>query len=324
MYNSKIAAFEKYVPDNIVTNDDLSKVVDTSDEWISTRTGIKQRRISKCENTAELCFNSAKRLLDKTGLSPLDIDMIITATITSDYMTPSVACIVQGRLGAENAVCFDLSAACSGFVYALSTADKFIKSGACRNVIVIGGETLSKILDWNDRATCVLFGDGAGSALVTLSDEKMILAEDLHSDGVKFESLSAGYVPVKNPFYNEKFDENSFYMQMNGREIFNFAVKKVPESILAVSEKVNVSLSEVKYIVPHQANSRIVESIAKKLKISMDKFYLNLDKFGNTSAASIPIALCEMEEKGLIKKDDKIIITGFGGGLTWGSMLFKM
>ena len=289
MYDSKIIAFAKCVPDNIVTNDDLSKIVETSDEWIFSRTGIKERRISVSENTSELCAKASIDAISKAGLTPEDIDLIIVGTITSDYATPSTACVVQKIIGAKNAVAFDLSAACSGFVFALSSAEKFIKTGAFKTALVVGGETLSKITDWSDRSTCVLFGDGAGACVITRGDGdgSGILAEDLHSDGFKFESLTADFRPVKNAF-SENCDESKKWLEMDGREIFNFATKKVPTSINIVLEKANLSLDDIKYVVPHQANSRIVEIIAKKLKLPMDKFFMNMDKYGNTSAKIFP------------------------------------
>jgi len=323
MYDSKLAAFAKYVPENIVKNDDLSKIVETSDEWIFSRTGIKERRISISENTSELCANAGKLAIERAGLSPLDIDFIILATMSSDFSTPSSACMVQKIIGAKNAVAFDIDAACSGFIFALSTADKFIKTGTFKNALVIGGETLSKMIDWNDRSTCVLFGDGAGACVLTRGDKSGVIAEDLHSDGEKSDALTAFFKPLNNAFC-ENSDENLKYVKMDGREIFNFATRKVPLSIKVVLEKANLSFEDIKYIVPHQANIRIVEIIAKKLKLPMDKFFINMDKYGNTSAASIPIALSEMVEQKLINEKDKIIIAGFGGGLTWGSAVIQI
>ncbi len=324
MYNSKIVAFDKFTPETIVTNDDLSKIVETSDEWITSRTGISKRCILKESNTSLLATNVAKKIIEKSNINPEDISLIIVATITPDYLTPSTACIVQGEIGAKNAFAFDVNAACSGFVYALSIADKFLKSGVCKNALVIGAEVLSKITDWSDRGTCVLFGDGAGGLLIESSEnENSLMAEDLKADGQSWQAIIGGKVPLKNPFASKE-DEESFFLQMNGRDVFNFATKTVPKSIKEVLAKANVSLDEVKYIVPHQANSRIVEVVAKKLEVSMEKFYLNLQDFGNTSSASIPIALAEMVEKKLIEKGDKVILTGFGSGLTWGSMLVSI
>ena len=324
MFNSKIICFESYVPEKIITNDELSNIVDTSHEWIYTRTGISKRRISTVENTSDLAINVGKALIKSSNIEPEDIDIIIVATITPDHLTPSTACIVQGAIGAKNALAFDINVACSGFVYALSVADKFLKSGLYKTALVVGAETLSKIVDWSDRGTCVLFGDGSGGALLVASeDENSIIAEDLKADGTCWQAITGGSIGINNTFIKDK-KENPFFLQMNGRDVFKFATKTVPKSVQQVLDKSNLSLDDIKYIVPHQANLRIVEVVAKKLEVDLDKFYLNLQDYGNTSAASIPIALAEMSKKGILKKDDKIIITGFGGGLTWASMLIKI
>ena len=324
MFSSKIVGFESYMPKNVITNDELSNIVETSDEWIYTRTGISKRCLSTNENTSDFAINVGKKLIENANISPEDIDIVIVATITSDYLTPSTACIVQGAIGAKNALAFDINVACSGFVYALSIADKFLKSGVYKNAIVIGAETLSKLLDWSDRSTCVLFGDGSGGALLTASTNyNSIIAEDLKADGISWQAITGGKLNNNNPFVEEK-EQSSFYLQMNGRDVFNFATKTIPKSVNEVLAKANLTLDDIKYIVPHQANSRIVEVAAKKLKVSLDKFYLNLQNYGNTSAASIPIALAEMSKNGLLQKGDKIIITGFGAGLTWASMLIQI
>ena len=323
MNNSSFLSFAGCTGDKVVTNDDLSKVVETSDEWISSRTGIRERFISTNRNTSELCIEAGKKAIEKANIDPLEIDLIIVATITPDCLTPSTACLVQAGLGAKNALAYDINAACSGFVFATATADKFIKSGIYRTALVFGGETLSKVLDWNDRSTCVLFGDGAGAAVMRADGNACgIIAEDLHSDGSMADAIVAGNIPLKNPYANE--DDKGMFLTMNGRDVFNFATKTVPKSVSAVLEKSNLTIDDIKYIVPHQANYRIVEVMAKKLQTSMDKFYLNIDRYGNTSAASIPLALAEMSEKGLLKKGDRIIITGFGGGLTYGTLLMEI
>ena len=322
MLRTGIKAVDYYVPEKVVTNDDLSNIVETNDEWIATRTGIRRRHLSTGENTSEFCIEVGKKLLSKTNTNPEDVDLIIVATITSDYSTPSTAFLVQGALGCVNAWAFDLSAACSGFVYALSVADKFVKSGQYKKVLVFGAETLSKIVDWTDRATCVLFGDGAGGALVEPSEDSGIIDEDMHSKGEDGIKLTGGERKVRNMVCNPE-EENKNYLEMDGRAIFNFATKTVPKSVSILLERNNLTVDDIKYIVPHQANSRIIEVVAKKLKTTMDKFFIDVDEFGNTSAASIPIALGHMDSKGLLKKGDYIIITGFGGGLTWGSTLIK-
>ena len=322
MLNTGIRAVDCYAPEKIVTNDDLSQIVDTSDEWIYSRTGIKQRHLSTGEDTSQLCIEVAKRLLEKSGTSPEEIDLIIVGTISPDYATPSTACLVQGAIGAVNAFAFDISAACSGFVYALSIADKFIKSGSYKKAIVLGAETLSKIVDWKDRSTCVLFGDGAGGVIVEPVDKGGILAEDMHSKGEDGLKMTGNERKPENMLFTPE-GENNPYLVMDGRAIFNFATRVVPHSVNEIIEKSGISMDDVKYIVPHQANSRIIDIVARKLNVPIEKFYLNINEYANTSAASIPIALGEMSEKGLLKKGDKIIVTGFGAGLTWGSVLIE-
>ena len=322
MLKTGIIAVDSYAPERVVTNDDLSQVVDTNDEWIYSRTGIKTRHLSDGENTSQLCIEVAKRLLEKTGTSPEEIGLIIVGTITPDYATPSTACLVQGAIGAVNAFAFDISAACSGFVYSMSIADKFIKNGTCKKAMVIGAETLSKIVDWEDRSTCVLFGDGAGGALLAPCEEGGILAEDLHAKGEDGLKLTGSSRLVNNMLCKAEENDNK-YLAMDGRAIFNFSTKVVPASIKNILENTGLSADDIKYVIPHQANSRIIDVVAKKLGIPIEKFYLNLSEYGNTSAGSIPIALAEMDKEGLIEKGDKIIITGFGGGLTWGSILIE-
>lgn len=322
MVRTRVIATAATAPEQIVTNDDLSKIVDTSDEWISQRTGIKERRISSGENTSDMATKVAKQLLEKADVSPDSIDLIIVASVTPDYGTPSVACMVQKEIGAVNAVAFDIAAACSGFMFALSIADKYIKMGVYENAIVIGGETLSKIVDWTDRSTCVLFGDGAGGAYVEKSQDAGIICEDIGSDGSLYHILTSSYTAPSNAFNEVPGGmAPNYYVNMDGREVFKFATKNVIKSMKAVMDSQGVSQEEIKYFIPHQANARIVEVIAKKLKIPMEKFYMNMDRFGNTSSASIPIALNELDEKGLLERGDKIIMSGFGGGMTWGTML---
>ena len=325
MNSSEIIAFEKCLPEKIVSNDDLSEFLETSDEWISSRTGIRQRHVSTGESTSDICANVARGLLEKAGMSPEEVDIIIVATISPDYFTPSTACIVQEKIGACNSFAFDINAACSGFIYALSIGDKMIKSGIYNNALIIGGEIMSKIMNWEDRSTCVLFGDGAGGALLKRSEEKQaVICEDLHTDASKYSAILGHKVPVKSKFAESDYDGSEDYFTMDGRAVFNFAIKRVPEGINKIIEKAGISFDDVKYIVPHQANLRIVEAVAKKLKLPMDKFFINIDKTGNTSAASVPVALAQMTEEGLIEKGDKLIITGFGAGLTWGTILLEI
>jgi 3-oxoacyl-[acyl-carrier-protein] synthase-3 len=324
MIYSEISALAHYVPESVITNDDLSKIMDTSDEWIKPRTGISSRHISKGENTSDICTEIAKKLIEKSGISAEDIDLIIVGTISPDYATPSVACLVQGNIGAENAFAYDLSAACSGFIYALATADKFIKSGMYKTAMVIGAETMSKLVDWSDRSSCVLFGDGGGGAILTASERHCgILGEELRAKGKDGLCLTANERQVVNYWSNPEREDNK-YLYMDGKMVFNFATKVVPASIKNILDENGLTVDDIKYIVPHQANSRIIDIIARKLKCSIDKFYINIQNYGNTSAGSVGIALSEMQEKGLLNRGDKIVITGFGGGLTWGSLLIEI
>lgn len=324
MKGVKIVGFGHYCPENIVTNKDLENLVDTTDEWIIKRTGIKERRISNGEGTVELAYKAALAALKNINLSSEDIDLIIVSTISPDRMMPSTACSVQGLLGCNNAAAFDLSAACSGFVYSLITASSLLRATDKKRALVIGAETLSKMIDWSDRSTCVLFGDGAGAAIIEASDdEDGIISTCFAADGKQGEtSLVSGELELNTPFAKEAMSENR-NMTMNGREVFRFAVTVLPSIVNELLEKANESIENIKYIVPHQANSRIISEASRRLKIEENKFYVNVDKYGNTSGASVPIALSELFEKGLIKRGDKIILAAFGGGLTWAGALIK-
>lgn len=317
----KITCTGKYVPKTQVTNDALSQFMDTSDEWISSRTGIHARHIVTDENTSDLCTKAALKLLEKSELAPETIDFIIVATITPDYQMPSVACQVQAGIQAVNAFAFDISAACSGFVYALSIGEKMIRSGYNRGII-LGGETLSKVLDWDDRSTAVLFGDGAAGVIIEATETPHILAESLHSDGSRGGSLTSGYTPNNSPFYKDK-DEQGSWLEMNGRAIFDFAMSDVAKDIRDVLDKNEV---EVDYFLLHQANIRMIDKMARKLKLPREKFLTSMDKYGNTSAASIPILLDEAVEAGtlILGSQQKVMLTGFGGGLTWGTLLLTL
>lgn len=323
MFSSKIRFTGAYAPERIVTNDELSQFVDTSDEWIKTRSGISERRFSQEENTSDLAAKAAKNILEKGGIDPLEVDLIIVATVSGDYTTPSTACLVQAKIGAQNAVAFDVTAACSGFVFGMSVADKFIKTGVYRNALVIGAEVLSKYLDFQDRTTCVLFGDGAAGVYLERGEDGGILAEDIGSDGEKGMCLTAGHVAPSN-IINGKERNKDVYIGMDGRAVFEFATKQTPKCIKNLIEKAGIDIESIRYVIPHQANSRIIEVISRKTKISMEKFYLNMYYYANTSSASIPNALNEMMEKGMLKEKDRIILAGFGGGLTWGSMLIEL
>lgn len=319
----KIKSVGAYLPSNIITNEDISKLVETNNEWIVERTGIKSRRISKGEDTSSIANKAAKIALDRAKVKGEDIDLIIVATLTPDNFTPSVACIIQKEIGAENATAFDINAACTGFIYALEVGRSLMAVGRYKKALIIGAETLSKIVDWSDRSTCILFGDGGGACVLETSDSKEgIINSYSISDGKKGETLIAGAVDVNNPFIEEKVEKHK-YIKMNGREVFKFATKSMTSSIEKVLENTEYKLNDIDLIIPHQANLRIIEYAAKKLNLPLDRFYINLEDVGNTSAGSIPIALNNAFEEGKIKKGMKIILVGFGGGLTCGSTLIK-
>lgn len=298
-----------YVPEKIVTNKDLEKIVDTSDEWIRTRTGIEERRIARDdEDTSDMAQEASKKALENAGINGEDIDLILVATVTPDTSFPSVSCILQDKLGARKAAAMDISAACSGFMYGMITAKQFIETGAYKHILIVGAEKLSKITDWNDRNTCVLFGDGAGAVVMgPVSDEFGILSFELGADGNGGKHL----------------EQKDDYIVMNGREVFKFAVRQMPESSVNVVEKAGYSKEDVDYLIPHQANIRIMEAARERLGIDVDRMAVNVNKYGNTSAASIPIALSEAEQEGKIKSGDFIVLVGFGGGLTWGAVALK-
>ncbi len=320
---TRIAGTGHFLPKNVVTNDDLAKIMDTSDEWISSRTGIRERRLATEETTASMSAEAAKLALADAGISAQDIDLIIVATVSADHMTPSTACEVQAAIGADKAVAFDVNAACSGFLFALQMADTYIKQGVYKNALIIGAETLSKIMDWNDRSTCVLFGDGAGAAVVCAAeDESQGLASlTLGSDGAKGMVLAGINRSNNNPYV--KTDIGPHYIHMDGQEVYKFAVTTVPASIEQVLDEAGLTCEDIKYFVLHQANIRILQSVSKRLKVSMDKFPISLDHCGNMSAASVPVLLDEVNRKGMLKKGDKIVLAGFGGGLTWGACVVE-
>ncbi len=324
MKNAKMIGFGLYTPKNLVENKKLQEFLETSDEWIRTRTGIERRYISLYENTSDLAVEASKKALSQAGLSPEDIDLIIVATVTPDNFTPSTACIVQDKLGAKNAWAFDINAACTGFIYALKLGRSLIRSGEANNALIIGAETLSKALNWEDRGSCVLFGDGAGATVLTSTEEDCgIKCVNVKSDGSKGDSLVIQGLPLNSPFKDGK-EVSENYINMNGREIFKFATKVMEESIVEILEKENIKIEDIAAIIPHQANLRIIDYVVKRLGIPREKFITNLQNYGNTSGASIPIALCESIDEGNLKKGDNIIMVGFGGGLTWGAALIKL
>jgi 3-oxoacyl-[acyl-carrier-protein] synthase III len=322
----RIKGTGSYAPENIVTNDDLAKLVDTSDEWIVTRTGIKERRISKGEDTSVLATKASIKALENAGVSPKELDLIILATITPDMHTPAAACMVQKNLGAVNASAFDINAACSGFIYGMNVGAQFIKTGTYKNVLVVGSEVLSKIVNWEDRNTCVLFGDGAGAVVLGPSETKGIISISTGAEGDKGECLECAAVAVKNPYSDisgEEADEKRSFVVMEGREVFKFATRVIVDSTEQLLKESGLKAEDIDYIIPHQANLRIIDFASRKLNINMDRFYVNLERYGNTSSASIPIALDEMNKKGMLKLGNKLIFVGFGGGLTYGAALVE-
>lgn len=307
-----------------VTNFDLEAIMDTTDEWIRTRTGIESRYVARdeSESTSSLAIKAAQKAMEAAGVTADEIDLIIGATVSATNLLPTLACDVQAGLGAAKAIAFDVSAACSGFLFALSIADAYIKTGRCHKALLIGAENLTKIMDWEDRSTCVLFGDGAGAAVV--SDESdNVKAIVQGSDGAAGMALSCRGRALDNPFVSEKQEVKQEYVNMDGQAVYRFAVKTVPTAINQVLEQAGLLPDEIDLFVLHQANYRIIESVAKRLGQSLDKFPMNLQKCGNTSAASIPILLDEVVKAGKIKPGDKVVLSGFGAGLTWGACVIE-
>ncbi|MGL5436327.1 MAG: beta-ketoacyl-ACP synthase III [Lachnospiraceae bacterium] len=317
---SRVIGTGSYLPEIVVTNDDLAKMIETNDEWISSRTGIRSRRITPDQTigTTYMSIEASRRALKNAGVSAEDIDIIILATSSPDNCFPAGACEVQAAIGAVNAVAFDISAACAGFIFAMNTVQAFIKAGIYKTALIIGTDTLSKLMDWEDRSTCILFGDGAGAAVIQ-ADETGLLQMVMGSDGVKGPVLSC-VARTNDNFLTGKQPEIG-YTNMDGQEVFKFAVKKVPECISQVLEQAGAEADDVDYFVLHQANARIVDSVAKRLKQPIEKFPMNIDRYGNTSAASIPILLDEMNQEGRLNAGARIVIAGFGAGLTWGAAL---
>lgn len=307
--NAGIVGLGRYLPEKIVTNSDLEKIMDTSDEWIRTRTGIEERRISSDDvNSSDMAYEAALKALENANVSAEEIDMILVATVTPDQPFPSIACMIQDKLGAKKAAAMDVSAACSGFMYGIVTAKQFIESGSYKYVLVVGVEKLSKITNWDDRNTAVLFGDGAGAVLLgPVSEGRGILAFELGADGSGGKHL-----------YQEKE-----FISMNGREVYKFAVRQMGESSVNVLEKAGLSKEDVDFLIPHQANIRIMESARQRLELPVEKMSKTIHKYGNTSSASIPISIVEEVEAGKIKDDDLIVLVGFGGGLTWGAIALR-
>ena len=320
----KIIGTGSYLPKNVADNQFLSTIVDTNDEWISQRTGIKERHLSSGskEGTSFMAIEAAKAALDNVGITPEDLDLIIVATVSADTYVPSTSCQVQGEIGAIRATCFDLNAACSGFLFSMNTANAYLEMGMAKTALIIGAETLSREVDWSDRSTCILFGDGAGAAVLKkVEGEGGILASVTGSDGTQGDVLTCKGRGIQNPFYKSRRKKDD--IQMQGQAVFRFAVSTVPKYIKHILKKTELEPDDIKYYILHQANRRILELIAKRLKVDMDKIPMNLDHYGNTSSASIPILLDELNRNGLLEEGDKIVLSGFGGGLTWGATLVE-
>ncbi|WP_300620939.1 beta-ketoacyl-ACP synthase III [Dokdonella sp.] len=319
---SRIAGTGSYLPEKIVTNADLEKVVDTTDEWIASRTGIRERRrAADGETTGDLAFYAATHALDAAGIKGSDLDLIVLGTTTPDIIFPSTACLLQHRLGANGCAAFDVNAACSGFMYALGIADQFIRSGQAKKALVVGAETLSRMLDWTDRSTCVLFGDGAGAVVLEASDEPGILTTKLHADGA-YKHLLYNPVGVSAGF-NEEEPNHGIRVMMTGNEVFKVAVKTLDRIVGETLEAAGMDESQVDWLIPHQANLRIIEATAKRLKLSMDRVIVTVDRHGNTSSGSVPLALDEAVRSGRVQRGQTVLLEAFGGGFTWSSALLK-
>jgi 3-oxoacyl-[acyl-carrier-protein] synthase III len=327
MYRSKITAMGSYLPPKKLTNFDLEKMVETNNDWIVERTGIHSRSIAADGvGTSDLALEAAKEALKKSQLDPSDIDMLIFATVTPDHLMPSAACYLQAKLGLKNIMAFDLNAACSGFIYSINIADQFIRTGAYKNILIIGAEILHHKVNYADRGTCILFGDGAGAAIISRTEDEnksLILSSHNHADGNLADLL---YVPSGGsvmPFTQETLDSKQIYVEMKGREIFKHAVRTMALCCEEALKANNLTKSDVKWIIPHQANIRIIEAVAKHLDVSMDKVIVDIEHMGNTSAATIPVAMNNAIKSGKIKRGDLILLTAFGAGLTSGSALLR-
>ncbi len=324
--NSKISGLGHALPARIVENRELEDVVETSDQWIRERTGIERRHLSTGETTTDLAAQAGRMALADAGILPEQLDLIVVATMTPDSFMPATACLVQKELGAHRAACFDLSAACSGFVYGLSVADSMIRADTVRRALVIGAETLSRMIDWTDRTTCVIFADGAGAAVLEATEEEGIVRCTLGASGDDENILTTRALPLRNYLIPEGAGREmpgNGYMVMDGQTVFRFSTRVVGESIRQTLENTSYGTGDLDWVVPHQANTRIIDYAASRLKMDREKFFVNLKNRGNTSAASIPIALSEMRQEGLLRPGQLVMLTGFGGGLTWGSALVR-
>src|SRR5512138_3129950 len=309
-------------PESVLTNDDLSKIVDTNDQWIRERTGIHQRHIAKDgQYPSTLAVEASVKALTVANLAPTELDLIICATSSPEYIFPATACLVQDQLGASKAGAFDLSAACSGFIYAVNMGAQAIRSGSIKSALIIGTETLSRFVNWKDRSTCILFGDGAGAFILQASDKPGgVLSAVMHSDGSGGDSLSLPAGGSRHPASEATVHAGQHYIQMDGKEVFRFATRVMASATQEAIDAAGLKVEQIKWIIPHQANIRIIDAAARGLKLPMDRFIVNLDRYGNTSTASIPIAMVEALEKGQIKPGEKLVMIGFGAGLTWGAL----
>ena len=324
-YTASITGVGSFLPRKVITNDDLTRILDTTDEWITKRTGIKERRIVEDGVAAsDLAIEASLRALDDANVSPSEVDIIIPSTITPDFLVPTTACLIQEKIGARNAGAFDLLAACAGFVYALSIARSFVVSGAMKTVLVVGTECLSKITDYTDRSTCILFGDGAGAVVVQRGNGKReIVTTYLGSDGSQAELLMLPAGGSKLPASLKTIESRSHYIQLKGKELFKIAINNMVDMITKTAAENNMQVEDIDMIIPHQSNIRIIEAAMERLKQPRKKAYVNIDRYGNTSAASIPIALDEIDKGGMLKSGDTVLLVAFGGGLTWGTSLIK-
>lgn len=319
-----IIGLGKYLPKKVLTNPDLEKMVDTSDEWITIRTGIKERRLAaKNEATSDLALRASQEALEDAGINPDSLDLIIVATITPDMQFPSTACILQRGLGAKKAVCFDISAACAGFIYALDIAQQFIARGTYKNALVVGAENLSSITDWQDRNTCVLFGDGAGACVLSEVKSGGIVSTYLGSDGSLSDLLMVPAGGSRNPATHKTIDNRMHYLKMHGNELFKVAVNTMSEAAKVILKQAGLKSQDIDLVIPHQANIRIIKAVAKKLGLPEEKLYLNIERYGNMSSASLAVALCEAVKEGKVKKGGLILLDAFGAGLVWGACIIK-
>ncbi len=323
--NAVITGWGFYAPSRVMTNADLEKLVDTSDQWITERTGIKERRIAADgETTSTMSTRAARVALERARLRPADVDLIIVGTCSPDYLFPATACLVQTALGAERAGAFDVEAACTSFVSALAIANGMIVAGAIRNALIIGAETLSRLLDWTDRTTCVLFGDGAGAVVLEGSNASVgVESTVLHSDGAKGELLWVPGGAVKNPATRESVERGLHFIKMDGSATFKLAVRSMADAAEEAIAAAGLSLDDIAIMIPHQANVRIIDAVAKRLRFPSEKVFVNVQRYGNTSAASVPIALCEAEAAGRLRRGDKVLLAAFGGGFTWGAAVVE-